>query len=57
MKPWSTSTLENKRATYRISANSFDFSCLGERKSLAGGVKTSLTLLQLFREHAPQACL
>ena len=41
-------------ATYRISANSFDFSCLGERKSLVA-VENILTLVQLFREHAPQA--
>lgn len=41
-------------ATYRIAANSFDFSCLGERKGLVAA-ENILTLLQLFRDHAPQA--
>jgi hypothetical protein len=39
---------------YRIAANSFDFSCLGTSKGLLAGENIS-RLLQLFREHAPQA--
>ena len=41
-------------ATYRIAANSFDFSCLGNRKGLVAA-ENILTLLRLFRDHAPQA--
>ena len=40
--------------TYRIAANSFDFSCLGDRKRLVAA-ENIMTLLQLFRDHAPQA--
>jgi hypothetical protein len=40
--------------TYRIAANSFDFSCLGNRKGLVAA-ENIMTLLQLFRDHAPQA--
>ena len=38
---------------YRIAANSFDFSCLGNRKSLVAG-ENIVTLIGLFREFAPQ---
>lgn len=38
---------------YRISANSFDFSCLGERKSYVAG-ENLRALIDLFRERAPQ---
>ena len=38
---------------YRISANSFDFSCLNERKRFVAG-ENLLALLDVFREHAPQ---
>ncbi|MBC8028481.1 MAG: hypothetical protein H7Z16_00045 [Pyrinomonadaceae bacterium] len=38
---------------YRINANSFDFSCLGARKSLVAG-ENLVALVELFREHAPQ---
>jgi hypothetical protein len=38
-------------ASYRIAANSFDFSCLGVRKGLLAS-QNIYTLLQLFREHA-----
>lgn len=41
-------------ATYRIAANSFDFSCLGEQKGLVAA-ENILTLLKLFRDRAPQA--
>jgi hypothetical protein len=41
-------------ATYRIAANSFDFSCLGERKGLVAA-ENVLTLLKLFRDRAPQS--
>jgi hypothetical protein len=45
----------NKQATtYRITTNSFDFSCLGERKGLIAS-ENILTLLNLFRAHAPHA--
>jgi len=40
-------------APYRISANSFDFSCLGERKSYVAG-ENLRALIDLFRERAPQ---
>jgi hypothetical protein len=39
---------------YRITANSFDFSCLGPRKGLLATENIS-TLVQLFRQQAPQA--
>ena len=39
---------------YRIAANSFDFSCLGEKKGLLAGENISI-LLDLIRYHAPQA--
>ncbi|HAF15514.1 MAG TPA: hypothetical protein DHU55_08770, partial [Blastocatellia bacterium] len=39
---------------YRIAANSFDFSCLGHRKSLLAAENIS-TLLNLFRERAAHA--
>lgn len=39
---------------YRISANSFDFSCLGKNKGLLANQNLS-TLIALFRERAPQA--
>lgn len=38
---------------YRITANSFDFSCLGARKGFVAG-ENLFTLLELFRDHAPQ---
>lgn len=41
-------------APYRIAANSFDFSCLGNRKGLLAGKNLS-ALLELFREFARQA--
>jgi hypothetical protein len=41
-------------APYRISAISFDFSCLGPNKGLLAAENIA-RLLQLFREHAPQA--
>ena len=45
----------NKQATpYRIMANGFDFSCLGDRKGLIAS-ENILTLLNLFRAHAPHA--
>jgi hypothetical protein len=39
---------------YRIVANRFDFSCLGNRKSLLAS-ENFFVLLELLREHAPQA--
>lgn len=39
---------------YRIAANSFDFSCLGENKGLLASENIS-TLLNLIRHHAPHA--
>jgi hypothetical protein len=45
----------NKQATpCRITAKSFDFSCLGERKGLIAS-ENILTLLSLFRAQAPHA--
>jgi hypothetical protein len=41
-------------ASYRFSANSFDFSCLGNTKSLLAAENLA-TLLKRFCEHAPQA--
>lgn len=41
-------------ATFRVAANSFDFSCLGPQKTLVAGENIS-RLLNLFREHAPHA--
>ena len=40
-------------APYRITANGFDFSCLGEAKGLVAG-ENLVTLLNLFRTRAPQ---
>jgi hypothetical protein len=40
--------------TYRINANSFDFSCLGDKKKLLVAENMS-TIVELFRSHAPQA--
>ncbi|MDQ5846912.1 MAG: zinc finger Ran-binding domain-containing protein [Acidobacteriota bacterium] len=40
--------------TYRINANSFDFSCLGTKKKLLVAENMS-TLVELFRSRAPQA--
>lgn len=40
-------------APYRITANGFDFSCLGAAKALVAG-ENLVTLLNLFRTHAPQ---
>jgi hypothetical protein len=37
---------------YRITANSFDFSCLGKKKSLVAS-ENILVLVNLFRVHAP----
>jgi hypothetical protein len=44
----------NQTTPYRIMANSFDFSCLGERKGLLASENIA-TLLNLFRERAPHA--
>ncbi len=41
-------------ANLRIAANSFDFSCLGERKALVAK-ENFATLLRVFSERAPQA--
>lgn len=46
--------ISKQTTTYRIAANSFDFSCLGNRKGLVAA-ENIVTLLQLLREHAPQA--
>ncbi len=43
-----------QRVPYRIKANSFDFSGLGEDKGLLASENIS-TLVKLIREHAPQA--
>jgi hypothetical protein len=43
-----------QRSPFRIAANSFDFSCLGKRKSLLAGENISL-LIELFRDKAPHA--
>jgi hypothetical protein len=43
---------EGQATPYRITANSFDFSCLGERKGFVAG-ENLLALLQLFRDYAP----
>ena len=39
---------------FRISANNFDFSCLGQRKALVAG-ENMKTMVQQFRESAPNA--
>ena len=44
---------EGEKTPYRIAANSFDFSCLGEAKCLVAG-ENLLALIELFRERAPQ---
>lgn len=44
----------HKEATpFRINANSFDFSCLGEKKRFVAD-ENLRAMLDLFREHAPQ---
>jgi hypothetical protein len=44
-----------KEATpYRLAANSFDFSCLGDSKGLLAGENLAC-LLQCLREHCPHA--
>ncbi len=43
---------EGQTTPYRITANTFDFSCLGERKSFVAG-ENLLALLELFRAQAP----
>ena len=43
---------EGQTTPYRITANTFDFSCLGENKSFIAG-ENLLALLELFRAHAP----
>jgi hypothetical protein len=40
------------RGPFRIAANSFDFSCLAERKGLVS-VENMMTLLKLFQTRAP----
>jgi hypothetical protein len=45
---------KDQTVPYRIRANSFDFSCLGEDKSLLARENIS-TLASLIRHHAPQA--
>lgn len=42
-----------RTASYRIAANSFDFSCLGAAKGLLTSANLT-TLIQLFRERAPE---
>ncbi|MGH9875091.1 MAG: hypothetical protein ACRD9S_21760, partial [Pyrinomonadaceae bacterium] len=44
----------SQTTVFRISANSFDFSCLGSRKGLLAGENIA-TLLKLIRDGAPQA--
>jgi hypothetical protein len=44
---------QGQTTPYRINANSFDFSCLGARKTLVAG-ENLLALLELFREQSPQ---
>ena len=44
----------NQPGAFRIAANSFDFSCLGSRKSLVSG-ENMTTLLEIFRERSPRA--
>ena len=44
----------NEPTAFRISANSFDFSCLMERKALVSG-ENMTTLVDVFRERAPEA--
>jgi hypothetical protein len=41
-------------APYRIAANSFDFSCLDDKKSLIAGENIAV-LVNLFRDYAPRA--
>lgn len=43
---------EKHPAAFRVSANSFDFSCLEERKRLVSG-ENMQTLIEIFRERAP----
>ena len=42
--------------TWRVSANNFDFSCLGPKKTLVANENIT-RLQQLFMDHAPQATL
>jgi len=44
---------QGQTTPYRISANSFDFSCLQERKKLVAG-ENLLALREVFRERAPE---
>lgn len=44
---------QGQTTPYRITANSFDFSCLGERKGLVAG-ENFQSLLELFRQQASQ---
>jgi hypothetical protein len=44
----------NQSTPYRIAATSFDFSCLGESKSLLARENIA-SLVKLFRDRAPQA--
>lgn len=43
---------QGQTTPYRITANSFDFSCLGETKTFVAG-ENLLALLELFRDQAP----
>ena len=45
--------VKGQATPYRIAANSFDFSCLDEKKKFVAG-ENLLALLDVFREHAPQ---
>jgi len=45
--------VRNQSTPYRITANSFDFSCLGDRKGLLARENIAI-LLKLFRERATQ---
>lgn len=46
--------IKRQDTPYRITANSFDFSCLGKQKSLVAS-ENILALVSLFLVHAPQA--
>lgn len=45
---------QNQLGAFRITGNSFNFSCLGTRKGLVAGENMS-TLLEIFRERSPLA--
>ncbi|HKO97472.1 MAG TPA: hypothetical protein VJU86_10790 [Pyrinomonadaceae bacterium] len=45
---------QNESKPFRVTASSFDFSCLAERKRLVSG-ENMATLLEIFRERAPQS--